>query len=41
MILSAVATPIGGDDDIGESAFGGFDQQAFDDPREGNHGRLN
>jgi len=38
LILRAVATPIGGDDDIGESAFGGFNEKAFDDPREGNHG---
>ena len=36
--LRAVATPVGGDDDIGESAFDFADEKAFDDPREGNHG---
>jgi hypothetical protein len=41
LILSAVATPIGGDDDIGIAAFDGLNEKAFDDPREGNHGRLN
>jgi hypothetical protein len=40
LILSAVASPIGGDDDIGEGAFGGFDEKAFDDPRKGNHGGM-
>ena len=34
LILRAIAPPIGGDDDIGESAFGRFYQQAFDDPRD-------
>jgi hypothetical protein len=32
LILSAVATPVGGDDDIGESAFGRFNEKAFDEP---------
>jgi hypothetical protein len=40
LILSAVATPIGGDYDIGESAFGGLDEKAFDDPVDGNHGSM-
>jgi hypothetical protein len=41
LILRAVATPVGGDYDIRFRAFGRFDEKAFDDPREGNHGRLN
>ena len=38
--LRAVATPVGGDDDIGERAFGRLNEKAFDDPREGNHGGM-
>ena len=38
VILTAVASPIGGDNDIGESAFRWFNEKAFDDPREGGHG---
>jgi hypothetical protein len=41
LILSAVATPVGGNHDIGIAAFDGFNEKAFDDPREGNHGGLN
>jgi hypothetical protein len=41
LILSAVASPIGGDYDIGITAFGGLNKKAFDDPREGNHGGIN
>lgn len=33
-VLRAVATPVGGDDDIGEAAFDGLRQEAFDDPRD-------
>jgi hypothetical protein len=33
--FSAVATPIGGDNDIGESAFGGLYEKAFDEPEDG------
>ena len=41
LILSAVATPVGGDDDIGEGAFGRFDEKAFDDPDNGDvHGGM-
>jgi hypothetical protein len=35
LILSAVAPPVGGDDDIGESAFDFADEKAFDDPEDG------
>ena len=35
LILRAVASPVGGDDDIGESAFNGFAEKAFDDPEDG------
>ena len=38
LILSAVASPIGGDYDIGESAFCGLNEKAFDDPRESHIG---
>jgi len=38
LILRAVASPVGGDDDIGESAFDGLRQEAFDDPRDGHKG---
>ena len=33
--VSAVATPIGGDNDIGEGAFGRLNEKAFDDPEDG------
>ena len=33
--LRAVATPVGGDDDIGVGAFGRLNEKAFDDPRDG------
>jgi hypothetical protein len=35
LILSAVATPVGGDYDIGEGAFGRLNEKAFDDPENG------
>jgi len=35
VLIGAVASPIGGDDDIGEGAFGRFDEKAFDDPEDG------
>ena len=35
--LGAVAPPVGGDDDIGEGAFGRLNEKAFDDPRDGGH----
>ena len=38
LILSAVASPIGGDDDIGVWAFNGFAEKAFDDPEDGHIG---
>jgi hypothetical protein len=34
LILRAVASPIGGDDDIGVGAFDFADEKAFDDPRD-------
>ena len=37
VILSAVATPIGGDDDIGVGAFGRLNEKAFDDPVDGHN----
>jgi hypothetical protein len=40
LILRAVASPIGGDDDILFRAFGRFDEKAFDDLRDGNHGGM-
>ena len=40
LILSAVATPVSGDDDIDVGAFGGLNEEAFDDPRERNHGGI-
>ena len=33
--FSAVASPIGGDNDIGERAFGGLYEKAFDEPEDG------
>jgi hypothetical protein len=38
--LGAVASPVGGYDDIGEGAFDGFAKKAFDDPRDGGHGGM-
>ena len=38
--IGAVATPVGGDDDVGFVAFGRLNEKAFDDPREGGHGGL-
>ena len=38
--FGAVAPPVGGDDDIGESAFGRADEKAFDDPVDGGHGGM-
>jgi len=35
LILSAVATPVGGNHDIGEGAFGRLNEKAFDDPEDG------
>ena len=35
LILSAVASPIGGDYDIRFRAFGGLNEKAFDDPEDG------
>ena len=35
LILRAVAPPVGGNHDIGESAFGGLNEKAFDDPEDG------
>ena len=40
LILRAVASPIGGNHNVRETAFGRFAEKAFDDPREGNHGIL-
>ena len=34
MILSAVASPVGGDDDIRFRAFGRLNEKAFDDPKD-------
>jgi hypothetical protein len=38
LILSAVASPIGGDYDIGVAAFGRLNEKAFDDPEDGHIG---
>jgi len=38
LILSAAASPIGGDDNISERAFGRFNEKAFDDPEDGHIG---
>jgi hypothetical protein len=38
LILNAVASPVGGDYDIGEGAFGLADEEAFDDPEDGHIG---
>ena len=37
--IDTVAAPVGGDDDVGETAFGGLNEKAFNDPREGGHVR--
>ncbi len=37
VILRTVATPVGGDDNISERAFGRLNEKAFDDPRDGGH----
>ena len=36
--FSAVATPVGGDDNVRVGAFGGLDEKAFDEPEDGHIG---